>query len=98
MPADLPWALANFEQCLDEWIDLENPPEDVRYRVTEWVLTRIDDPFGAARREADLPNLWSSVVPGSIHRPHQIVLCSYWIEHEIHRVRCDRIASLSFPA
>lgn len=45
MPASHPWELANFEAHLDEWIELEGPPEDGRVRVTSWILTRIDDPL-----------------------------------------------------
>jgi hypothetical protein len=37
------WALERFEECLDRWIEVENPSDDLRIIVTEWVLSRFDD-------------------------------------------------------
>jgi hypothetical protein len=95
--ADQPWQLANFEERLDVWIALDNPPDDVRVQVISLILTRMDDPFASARRSRVSLPLVRILVPGSIHAPQQIVFRSDWIEHEVHRVSCDSIASPGAP-
>jgi hypothetical protein len=41
------WRLENFIERLDAWIAVENPSEYVRIIVTEWVVTRFDNPYNA---------------------------------------------------
>jgi hypothetical protein len=96
--AEAAWSLARFEQRLDEWLDLEAPPDDVRRIVTAWTLTRLDDPFVDAQREAGFPNLWSVRVPGSIHAGPTVVLCAYWIHLPRRLVVCESFGSLGYPA
>jgi hypothetical protein len=91
-----PWALERFQEVLDAWAERDKPSVDLRFVVTEWVLSLFDDPYKSARRE-NAPNLWSVVVPGSAEDPYQVVFCSYWIEERRHVVRCDNIATLSYP-
>jgi hypothetical protein len=91
------WLLSQFEERLDQWIDLESPPEDVRLAVTAWILTRIDDPFEGAHREPDFPNLWAAVVPGSLHSPQSVVFCSYWVGVRDQTITCNQFATLSYP-
>jgi hypothetical protein len=91
------WRLSRFEERLDDWIDLESPPDDVRAAVTAWILTRVDDPFQGARRELGFPNLWTAVVPGSIHRPQSVVVCSYWVSVGDRTVVCNQVATLGHP-
>jgi hypothetical protein len=91
------WTLSNFIDGLDRWIALENPDDDLRVHVTAWVLTRSDDPYQGVRREPGFDNLWYGAIPGSIHPPSSLVVCSYWIEEAHHSVRCESFATLSMP-
>jgi len=91
------WALERFGDCLDRWIERDNPPQDVRLVVTNWVLSRFDDPYQGVRRETDFDNLWYGTVPSSRHGDEQAVLCSYWISEREHVVVCESIATLSLP-
>jgi hypothetical protein len=91
------WTLHNFEVCLDAWIELERPSDDLRLLVTSWVLTRFDDSYVGVRREPGFDNLWFGAVPGSVHDEGRVAVCSYWV-HELQRtVRCDSVATLNLP-
>lgn len=97
-PDEPPWRLERFLSQLDEWAEREDPPEEVKRTVTRWIDTRFDDPYADAVRESGFPSLWYAVIPGSIHGPHQVVVCSFWISESSRRVTCDQISSLSYPA
>ena len=92
-----PWHLEGFGNRLDEWIDVEGPGDWLRMLVGNWVLSRIDDPYGGLRREPHFDNLWFGVIPGSLDDDGTVVACSLWISETTHSVRCDRIATLSWP-
>ena len=53
---------------MDEWVDLEGPPEWLRLLVLNWLLSRIDDPYEGLRRQPDFENLWFGLVPGQLQR------------------------------
>jgi hypothetical protein len=92
------WLLRGFQERLDEWIDLEHPEDWLRVIVVNWVLSRIDDPYVGMRREGGFANLWFGVIPGTGDFAEGVaVVCSLWIEEAEHQVRCDRIATLSWP-
>lgn len=91
------WTLESFLERLDTWVEVEKPSTDLRYVVTEWILSRFDDPYQGVRREYGFDNLWFGKIPHSQHGNDLIVVCSYWIEEQRHVVRCDSIASLSLP-
>jgi hypothetical protein len=91
------WALENLESCLDAWIELEQPSDDLRILVTAWVLTRFDDPYADVRREPSFDNLWFGAVPGSVHGQGCVVVCSYWVHEGQRTVRCDSVATLNLP-
>ena len=98
MPKSAPaWKLEGFLDRLDAWIAHESPTEDLRYIVTEWILTRFENPYQGVRRDGDLPNLWFGRVPDSHDGTGQVVVCSYWIEESKHTVRCDNFATLTLP-
>ena len=59
----------------------------MRFTVTEWILTRYDDPYEGVRREEGFPNLWFGIV---VRTGDAAVVCSYWIEESRHVVRCVR--------
>lgn len=91
------WKLEGFIERLDEWIERESPGDDLRLAVTSWVLSRLDDPYEGVRREPGFPNLWFGVVPRTGHDDNRTVVCSYWIQETLRRVRCDSIAGLRWP-
>ena len=91
------WALENFEACLDAWIELERPSDELRILVTALVLSRFDDPYVDVRREPSFDNLWFGAVPGSVHGEGRVVVCSYWIHESQRVVRCGSVATLSLP-
>jgi hypothetical protein len=93
-----PWIPEGFDRCIQIWDDLENPDDDLRRYVVGWIFTRLDDPYQGVKREPDFPNLWWGVVPGTLHGDGMIVGCSYWIVETAQVVRCESLASLSWPA
>ena len=91
------WRLEGFLDRLDQWVDTENPSEDLRFIVTEWTITRQDDPYQGVRREPGFPNLWFGMIPDSQDGKGQVVTCAYWIEEVSHTLRCDSFATMSWP-
>jgi hypothetical protein len=95
------WVLLDFLPKLDEWVAAETPRDDVRIVVTDWIFTRVADPFANARRVEGFPDYWQAVVPDSEHLDDNVelcgVVCLFWIDVRGRSVRCDRIASLSLP-
>ena len=87
------WQLENFEERLDTWILVENPSDDLRFVVTEWVISRFDNPYADVSREPEFPNFWFGQIPGTAHQGN-VVACSYWIFEGDRLVKCDQIASL----
>ncbi len=92
-----PWTLERFGDCLDRWIERDEPAQDLRLVVTDWVLSRFEDPYQGVRRETGFENLWYATVPQSRHAGAQAVLCAYWINERDHVVSCESIATLSLP-
>lgn len=93
-----PWRLSRFQERLDEWIDLEDPDDRLRIVVVNWVLSRMEDPYDGLLRQQGFDNLWFGIIPGTGDlSARSAVVCSLWIEETAHSVRCDRIATLSWP-
>ncbi|CCG05788.1 hypothetical protein [Blastococcus saxobsidens] len=72
---------------------------------------RVHEPV-VGRRARDLPrrrqggrlqllpeftNLWWGAVPGTFHDDGRVVVCSYWVVESEQVVRCESLASLSWP-
>lgn len=92
------WNLTGFEECLTRWIEVESPSGDLRLAVAAWLPSRIDDPYQGMRREPEgHPNLWFGLIPGTGHAG-QAVYCSCLIFEQTGTVRCNSIATLSWPA
>ena len=95
------WTLLEFLPQLDAWIAAEHPLPELGVLVTDWIFTRISDPFGNARRVPGFADYWQAVVPGSDHfddfAERSGVVCLFWIDVTDGTVRCDRFASLSLP-
>lgn len=95
MPEPL-WSLFNAEEALDRWIHSSEPDQDLIIVVTEWLLSRLEDPYQGVRREPQFPNLWVGKVPRSLRGGMQ-VLCAYRIFEQDRRVVMDNIATLRRP-
>lgn len=92
------WLLEDFLERLDQWAERESVPVDLRFVVTEWILSRMDDPYEGVRRDTSIPNLWYGKVPGPYDvRDRSAVVCSYFINERDHSVRCDSFARLGLP-
>lgn len=89
--------MEGFGEQIDRWDALESPADDLRSLVTEWVLSRYDDPYQGVTREQGFANLWFGRVPRSQDGTGCVVVCSYWIEESTRTVRCDSFATLSLP-
>jgi hypothetical protein len=91
------WTLAAFLHHLDMWTKQEQPSDDLRLRVTAWIMTRYDNPYQGVQREPGFDNLWFGAIPGSIHSSDRVVACSYWIYESTRTVSCNSISTLSLP-
>jgi hypothetical protein len=91
------WQLESFLERLDEWIESEQPPDDLRRTVTAWILTRYDDPYQGVQREPGFDNLWFGEIPRTRHGQGKAVACSYWIYAREGIVRCNSYATLALP-
>src|SRR3954453_2424719 len=92
------WELAGFLDRLDAWAALENPSDELRRLVTQWIFSRYVDPYQGVQREPGFPNLWHGRVPRAVHPPDRVVVCSYFIYETTRVVACNSFASLTFPA
>jgi hypothetical protein len=92
------WQLEGFLERLDLWAENETSSDDLRFIVTEWIITRQDDPYQGVRREPGFDNLWFGVIPDSQDGKGRIVTCAYWIQEATHTLRCDSFATLHWPA
>jgi hypothetical protein len=91
------WRLTRFEEHLDRWADIDQPDEDDRLVVANWVMTRHDNPYQGARREPVHPNLWFARIPGTVDKDGTIVVCAYYIFEQAKIIRCDSIMRLGLP-
>jgi hypothetical protein len=93
------YTLDEFLARFDEWADWETPrpPDDMRYAVLSWLLTRGDNPYEGVKRAEGFDNLWYGMVPGTEHGDGKVVVCSYWIIEAERRVRCESFAVLGLP-
>jgi len=89
--------LEGFEEAFEIWVAQESPNDALRLLVLDWLFTRLEDPFVGVRRQPSFENLWFGPVPGTVHGPGQVVVCSYWIFESSRTIRCDSIATLSLP-
>lgn len=90
------WELQGFQRHADIWISTEDPDQDLKNEVLEWLLSRMDDPYQGVKREPGFDNLWYGPVPGT-HRGYTVVVCAYFILEAGHAVKCNSIATLNMP-
>lgn len=91
------WDLVDFLDRFDRWTEIEQPTEDLRYVVLEWIHSRATNPYQDVQRANEFPNLWFGQVPNSHDGRGCVVVCSYWISESDRRVRCDQLSTLSTP-
>lgn len=96
MPEAL-WRLDRFLSEFDLWTAREQPTDDLRVLVMEWIVGRQDDPYRGVRRAPQFENLWHGALPGSDDGTGNVVACSYWIVETEHLVRCNSFATLGLP-
>jgi hypothetical protein len=92
------WESVNFQDRMTAWIDRERPDLDLIGTVVDWVKDLIENPYLAnATRQTDIAsNLWWARIPGTF-RNGSDVMCAYWIDEEMRRIRCDSFATLNRP-
>jgi hypothetical protein len=76
---------------------MESPEVELRMAVRDWLLSRLDDPYQGVRLEPGFENFWSCVIAGT-RRGWTAVVCSYFIFEATGTVRCNGLATLSWPA
>jgi len=96
-----PW---NLQDCLprfDAWVNQEQPLDDLRVYVLDWIFTRSRDPYADARPVPGFADYWQAVIPRSEHFDDNAERCAvvrlFWLDASACSVRCDRVASLSLP-
>ena len=98
MSSPLPpfWEAVGFQVRLSAWIGDEAPDLAIVRTVATWVARLIDNPYlgGGVRQVEIASNLWWARIPDT-DRDGRSVHCSYWIDEEDRRVRCDSIATLA---
>ena len=95
--ASTSWDVLGFVEALDAWVEREQPADELRRFVTQWIFTRMDDPYALARRADGFADYWWAVVPGSEDPDGRVVLCFFWIDPAARTARCDTFSSLSPP-
>jgi len=51
----------------DAWVNQEQPLDDLRVYVLDWIFTRSRDPYADARRVPGFADYWQAVIPRSEH-------------------------------
>lgn len=97
MTAATSWNLRGFEHWLDRWRAEEDPPTDLVFAVSEWMLTRMADPYQGAQPDPGQPDLWFSWIPGTGDGCGNVMACSYRIDPVDRTVTCNILGSLRYP-
>lgn len=90
------WQLYGFLERFDIWVQVELPPAEVELAVMLWLHGLIDDPYPGARRVEGFENLWDCPVPGTLV-DGSAVLASFFVRETGSSIRCNDIATLSWP-
>ncbi len=86
------WDLEGFDQQMTDWIMREDPDEDRRVAVAEWIPTFRLDPKSGARRDPNLEaTLWRKIPHTS--DGHTVVICAYQLDEGRHVVKCVLIGT-----
>lgn len=93
------WTLKRFDEYFDRWVSIEDPSDDLRIIVLDWIMTRHENPHRGVKRQVEIDdNLWYGRIPDSGDGHGNVVVCSYRIEVLTSTLTCDSIATLPYPA
>jgi hypothetical protein len=90
------WHLLRFIECLDEWAAREDPSDDVRVIVANWVINLHSNPYADLRPQRGFPDLWFSGIPETYDGRTQVT-CTAQINPIERTVTCKIIATLTLP-
>jgi hypothetical protein len=96
VPDPISWSLVNVESALDRWIEIDEPDDELRNVVLNWLLSRLEDRYQGVRRDPRFPNLWFGRIPWTLRGDRQAV-CAYRIEERTREIICDNIVMLRLP-
>lgn len=91
--ADKLWTLEGFDQQMADWIMRENPDEDRRAAVAEWIPSRRLNPTAGVRDEPAVEGLRWLKVPHTSDG-ETAILCAFFIDHARGVVKCTQIGSV----
>ncbi|MFG2046060.1 hypothetical protein ACGFIW_01350 [Micromonospora sp. NPDC048935] len=86
-----------YDDCLDLWAAVEDPPAELRILVVKWLMSRLEDPHRGVKRVRDFPNLWFGKVAESDHGSGAAVWCTYEIDEANRRVHLRAVSTLNNP-
>jgi hypothetical protein len=95
-PKSAGWRVLGAGDCLDRWDDTEQPPEELRNIVRDWLMTRVEDPHQGVSRMPGFPGWWFGKVAGS-DQGWAAVYCTYLIDEETRTVEIRGINTLNRP-
>lgn len=90
------WLVLGWEDCLERWITVEHPPQELRSIVVNWLMTRLDDPHQGVRRMPEFVGWWFGKVAGS-DAGFSAVYCTYQINGAERVVQVRSISTLNRP-
>jgi hypothetical protein len=90
------WQLLQFIERLDEWAAREDPSEDLRVIVANWVINLHSNPYADLKPQRGFPDLWFSGIPETSDG-HTLVTCTARINPIERTVTCRIIATLGLP-
>lgn len=96
MPPDRRWELVNFDPLLDQWMRVENAPEDLRIIIDLWMMDLLDNLPLAGLRVPDKPGWRFAVIPGT-HNGTDMVTCVFRVDEEARTATCSYFAYQAPP-
>jgi hypothetical protein len=93
-----PWSLLDVEDVWSRWCQIDEPSQDLRFHVLDWLFTRRETPRLGLRRDPAIRDLWFGEIPGTRDEGQFVVLSAALFVFETTRtVKLDSIAWLSWP-
>ena len=89
------WGFSDFHERFNEWVDTDDPDDELRFWVMAWLYRLQDDPESDAAPADGLgAPWWFSRIPHAENATHGVV-CLYSIDGD--QVRCSGITTLRKP-
>jgi hypothetical protein len=90
------WTLEDFVLRFDLWVEQDDPSDDWRFFVLEWIHSLLEDPYrNATRRTNEFGTAFWLCEPAGDSK--HAVICSYQIDEEKKLARCTTITTLRRP-